>query len=59
MSDDFAHRARAAAPLNEAVNRARALLDQALELIDDAGVPGHIGARLQHVIDEMDVLARH
>jgi hypothetical protein len=35
-------------------DRARALLTEALELIDRAGLPGHIGARLQHVIDDLD-----
>jgi hypothetical protein len=35
-------------------DRARALLNEALELIDCAGLPGHIGARLQHVIDDLD-----
>jgi hypothetical protein len=36
------------------VDRALALLNEALQLIDSAGVPGHIGARLQHVIEDID-----
>jgi hypothetical protein len=35
------------------VDRALALLTEALELIDGAGMPGHIGARLQHMIDDI------
>ena len=50
-SDNDGH---AAARPDGLADRARALLGQALELIDRAGMPGHIGARLQHVIDDLD-----
>jgi hypothetical protein len=45
---------RATARPDGLADRARALLGQALELIDRAGMPGHIGARLQHAIDDLD-----
>jgi hypothetical protein len=45
---------RAGARPDGLADRARALLVEALELIDRAGLPGHIGARLQHVIEDID-----
>jgi hypothetical protein len=49
-SDDRGH---AGAQPDGFMDRALALLNEALQLIDGAGVPGHIGARLQHVIDDI------
>ncbi|MEO6224538.1 MAG: hypothetical protein ABIO80_01605 [Sphingomicrobium sp.] len=46
--DDFAGSADAP---EQTLHYARTLLEKALNLLDVADAPGHLGARLQHVID--------
>ena len=36
------------------LRQARKLLIEALDLMDRADAPGHLGARLQHVIDDLE-----
>jgi hypothetical protein len=48
----------ATAQPDECLSRARALLVESLQIIDCAGLPGRIGARLQHVIDDLDLSTR-
>lgn len=49
-SDDFSG---AAATPSQLIKNARNLLVEALDLMDRADAPGHLGARLQHVIDDL------
>jgi hypothetical protein len=42
-----------AATSEELLRQARALLIEALSLMDRAEAAGHLGARLQHVIDDL------
>ena len=43
----------AAATSDDLLRQARALLIEALNLMDRAEAAGHLGARLQHVIDDL------
>jgi hypothetical protein len=43
----------AAATSDELLRQARRLLIEALNLMDRAEAAGHLGARLQHVIDDL------
>jgi hypothetical protein len=43
----------AVATSDELLRRARVLLIEALSLMDRAEAAGHLGARLQHVIDDL------
>ncbi len=45
-----------AATPDEVVDRAHAILIEALAMIDQSELPAHIGARLQHVIDDIETL---
>lgn len=44
----------AGATPDQLLRQARKLLIEALDLMDRADARGHLGARLQHVIDDLD-----